>query len=146
MSNYASDFSLEPRLCVKTETVITYPLLYPHISIVVQGNLKLYQLFPLCKPYLPKSSDELVEFRPVCRGGFEQTPFWLSSGLQNMQAHNKKCILIKTSVRHKLCSIMGTSANPEKQTLLVLGCTAHALALQLGTRISGTRRACGRGF
>ena len=118
MPNYTSDFSLEPRLCVKTETVITYPLLYPHISIVVQGNLKLYQLFPPCKPYLPKSSDELVEFRPVCRGGggggggFEgvrtNPPFWLSSGLQNMQAHNKKCILIKTSVRHKLCSIMGT--------------------------------------
>ena len=69
MSNDASGFSLEPRLCVKTETVITYPSLYPHISIVVQGNLKLYQLFTPCKPYLPKSSDELVEFRPVCRGG-----------------------------------------------------------------------------
>ena len=45
-------------------------------------------------------------------GGFEgvrtNPPFWLSSGLQNMQAHNIKCILIKTSVRHMLFFIMGT--------------------------------------
>ena len=107
-------FTRAYRLCVKTETVITYPSLYSHISIVVEGNLKLYQLFTPCKPYLPNSSDE---FRPVCRGGgggggaFKgvrtNPPFWLSSGLQNMQAHNKKCILIKTSVRHMLCSTMG---------------------------------------
>ena len=39
--------------------------------------------------------------------GFEgvQTnpPFWLNSGFQNTQAHNKSA----TSVRHKLCSTMG---------------------------------------
>ena len=80
---------------------------YTHTYLVRQGNLKLYQLFPPCKPYLPKSSDKFVEFRPVCRGGGvrRNPPFWLSSGFQNMQAHNKKSIL--TSVRHKLCSTMG---------------------------------------
>ena len=54
--------SLEPRLCVKTETVITCPSLYPHIYMA--GEIFICQL---SKPYLR----ELDEFRPVYAGGFE---------------------------------------------------------------------------
>ena len=94
MSNYASGFSLEPRLCVKTETVITYPSLYTHTSMA--GEIVICQK---SKPYLPNFSRELVEFRPVYTRvgggsrGFEGVrkknllvEQWL---LQNTQAHKK---------------------------------------------------------
>ena len=110
MSNYASGFSLEPRLCVKTETVITYPLLYPHISIVVEGNLKLYQLFTPCKPYLPKSSDE---FRPVCRGGVQ--------GGSNKQVSKQKLHLIHGLTDYQVSNCVATFYYMLYSHLIVVG-------------------------
>ena len=105
----ASGFSLEPRLCVKTETVITYPSLYPHIY--GRGNSYLSEKQAL---YLLNFSHELVDFRPVYTGGgsrgFEQTPFWLNSGFCRTRRHTKKHILIETSLHHKLCSTMSVSS------------------------------------
>ena len=95
MSNYASGYSLEPRLCVKTETVITYPSLYPHIY--GRGNCYLSEKQALVAQFQPNFSRELVEFRPVNRFEWVRTnpPFWLSSGFQNMQAHNISAFLLK---------------------------------------------------
>ena len=106
MSNYASGFSLEPRLCVKTETIL-YTHHYTHTSMA--GEIVICQK---SKPYLPNFSSE---FRPVYAGGggggggsrgFEQTPLLVDQWLfARTRKHTKK--LIETSLHHKFCSTMG---------------------------------------